>query len=60
MTSDIVANGPIEIVVGQQMIQINAIGGPILRIHNARHVVIHYLDHAETEIFGTIGTNPSN
>lgn len=48
----ILASGPLEITIGGGELRINSLSGPLIHIFNARHLVFHYLDHDETEIFG--------
>jgi len=48
----ILAAGPLEIIIGSGELRINSLSGPLVHIFNARHLVLHYLDYDETEIFG--------
>lgn len=50
----IVADGPIEICLGQSQVWISSTSGPLVHITNATFVVFHYLDHGETQIFGEL------
>lgn len=56
----VLANGPIEITLGNGNIEISSLAGPLIRILSARHVVFHYLDHEETQIFGDTSLPLSN
>lgn len=56
----IVVDGPIEIIFGEGEVTINSLQGELLKIHNARNVVLHYLDHGETELYGDLDTQVKN
>jgi hypothetical protein len=58
---DLWTNGTLEVVIGEGCLAITSSdSGPIVRILNAKHIVIHYLDHDNTQIFGSFGDPKGN
>ena len=54
------ATGPIEICIHQGEVIISSLKGPIVRILDARQVVIAYPDHGNAEIYGDLSRPTSN
>jgi hypothetical protein len=48
----ILASGPLEVIIQGGQLRINSTSGPIIHIFGASHLVFHYPDYGETEIYG--------
>lgn len=55
----ILAAGPLEVIISGGELRISSLSGPLVHIFGASHLVFHYPDYGETEIYGDT-TRPSS
>jgi len=57
---ELIATGPVEVILGQAQLIVNDERGCILHIHSARSVVVCQPDFDETLMFGDLSPEPNS